>query len=70
MKYGSADHKQLLEAGYQMSVEKAETIVKERKENPQSWPYEVFEKASALLEAMKAKPAVISKRQPFKRAIR
>ena len=57
---GSAKHEQMVEVGYQMTKEKAETIIKERKANPQSWPYEMQEKAEAFLAQLKAKPEVVS----------
>ncbi len=48
-----------------MTVEKAKTIIRERKENPQLWPYEEVQKAEAFLAAYEGKPQVISKRLPF-----
>lgn len=57
--FGSPAHIRLLETGYGMSVEKAKTIVKERKENPQLWPYDLWEKAVNLLQAIDAVPVVI-----------
>ena len=70
IKTGTKAHLELLQAGYGMSVTKAKTIIAERKADPQSWPYEMFEKASAMLEAAAATPQVISTRPAFKRAIR
>lgn len=57
--YGSKGHAQLLEAAYGMTVEKAKTIIKERKENPAAWPYELFEKAEAMLANLAATPVAI-----------
>ena len=37
-----------LEAGYGMSLEKAQTIIAERPKTPGLWPYEMFEKAQAF----------------------
>lgn len=59
---------QFLQAGYpDMSVEKARTIIKERKENPASWTYEMLEKAEAFLAAYESSPVVTSTRQGWKR---
>lgn len=45
-----------LSVGYGgMTVEKAEQIIKERKEKPELWPYEELEKAQAFLAAYHAK---------------
>lgn len=57
--YGSDEHRRLLESAYGMTVEKAQTIIKERRENPQLWPYEMYERAENMLAALKAKPTVI-----------
>ena len=59
----------LLMAGYGMSIATAEQIIKERKDNPQSWPFEKYEAAMAMIEAYKATPQVISTRPGWKRAI-
>jgi hypothetical protein len=57
-----------LKGGYpDMSVEKAKTIIKERKENPAMWPYEMLERAEAFLAAYESAPQVVSKRAPWKR---
>ena len=64
--YGSKEHEALLSLGYKMDKKKAETIVKERKVNPASWPYEMLEKAEAFLEALASKPIVISTRLPWR----
>ncbi len=53
----------LLGVGYGgMTVEKAKTIIKERKEDPQLWPYSEYEKAVAFLAAYEAQARVISTR--------
>ena len=54
-----------LSAGYGMTIEKAQLIIKERKADPNLWPYEMLEKAEALLAAYEAKPQVISTRKPW-----
>jgi len=51
----------LLRAGYQdMTVKKAEAIIKERKENPQSWPYAQLERAEAFLAAYGTAATVVA----------
>jgi len=65
-KPGSKEMAAFLEAGYGMSVQKAQTIIKEREENPAAWPYEVYEKALAMLEAWKAKPEAVSTRKAWR----
>jgi len=65
---GTPEMEAFLAAGYPgMTVEKAETIIKERQQNPQLWPYEVLEQAKAFLEAYRATPKVISNREMWKR---
>ena len=69
VKLGSPEHAALLAAGYGMTIEQAETIIKERAEKPELWPYEQFEKARAMLEAFNADPkkqAPTSKRPPWR----
>lgn len=57
---GTPEMEQHLAIGYGgMTVEKAETIIKERKANPQAWPYEVYEQAQAFLAAYHASPIAI-----------
>lgn len=64
----TVEMEQFLQAGYpDMSVEKAKTIIKERKENPASWTYEMLEKAEAFLKAWESSPIVTSKRPGWKR---
>lgn len=59
---------QFLQAGYpDMTVEKAKTIIKERKENPALWPYEMLERAEAFLAAWENAPVVTSTRPGWKR---
>lgn len=62
IKTGSKEHEALLSAGYKMDKAKAQTIIKERKANSASWPYEMLEKAEAFMEALTTKPTVISTR--------
>lgn len=47
----------LLAVGYGMDRRKAETIIKERKENPALWPYEMQEKAEAFMAALTIRPS-------------
>jgi len=57
-----------LQVGYpDMSVEKAKTIIKERKETPGLWPYEMLEKAEAFLAAWEGSPIVVSTKQPMQK---
>jgi len=46
----------LLAVGYGMDRKKAEAIIKERKANPASWPYEMLEKAEAFMAALTIRP--------------
>jgi len=57
----------LLETGYNMTLQKAQTIIKERNERPELWPYEKFEAAQNFIAAYEAKPQVISERRPWRR---
>jgi hypothetical protein len=61
IEFGSEAHQRLLEAAYGMTVEKAKTIIEERKKNPQTWPYELYEKAENMLQALATKPVAIDK---------
>lgn len=57
----SKEMEALLRAGYpDMTVQKAETIIKERKANPQSWPYEQLERAEAFLAAYETPATVVA----------
>ena len=68
---GSPELSSLLQAGYpDMTEEKAEAIIKERKEKPESWPYAMFERAEAFLKALNTKPVAISKKPGWKRSRR
>ena len=65
IKPGTPEMEALLQTGYpDMSVEKAKTIIKERREHPELWPYEVMERAEAFLAAYTAKPVVVSTKVP------
>ena len=44
----------LLQAGYKMSIATAKKIIKERDENPQTWPLERYEQAQAMIAAYEA----------------
>lgn len=58
----------LLQGGYgDMTVEKANTIIAERKANPQSWPYTEFERANAFLAAYNTPSRPVAKNQGWKR---
>lgn len=58
----------LLRAGYpDMTVKKAETIIKERQANPQSWPYEQLERAEAFLAAYNTGATVVAQNPGWER---
>lgn len=57
----------LLQAGYQMTLEEAEMIIKERDEEPTRWPLAEYRKAKALLAAWNSQPRAISKKPGWKR---
>ena len=59
----------LLTAGYGMSVATAKRIIKERDENPLTWPLERYEQATAMIAAYEASPTVVSKRPGWKRSV-
>ena len=67
VKPGTVQMEALLQAGYGMTVKEAETILKERADDPVRWPLEEARKAEALLAAYKAKPQVISTRPRWQR---
>ena len=50
-----------------MTVKDAELIIKERKADPHSHPYERYKEAEAFLAAYKSKSQVISTRPGWKR---
>ena len=56
VEFGSPEHASLLAAGYGMTIEQARTIIKERAEKPELWPYEKFEQATAMIAAFEANP--------------
>ena len=57
-----------LQIGYpDMSVEKAKTIIKERRENPALWPYTMVEKAEAFLAAYSSSPIAVSPKAPMQK---
>ena len=66
VKPGSKEHETLLASGYHMTRKEAETIIKERAERPELWPYEMLVKAKAFLEALETKPTVTSTRKPWR----
>lgn len=57
----------LLSAGYGMDKAQAEKIIAERAQNPALWPYEVWKKANAFLEALGATPQVVATNEGWKR---
>jgi len=57
-----------LQIGYpDMSVEKANLIIKERRENPALWPYTMVEKAEAFLAAYSGTPIAVSTKAPMQK---
>ncbi|MEZ4591832.1 MAG: hypothetical protein R3D55_11930 [Chloroflexota bacterium] len=65
---GTPEMESLLRAGYpDMTVKKAETIIKERKANPQSWPYEQLERAEAFLAAYNTGATVVAQNPGWER---
>lgn len=63
---GSSEMEMLLSVGYPgMSRAKAETIIRERKENPALWPYSKLEEAEAYLAALHASPVAIDTEPGF-----
>ena len=67
-KPGSEQLEALLASGYGMDRQQAETIIRERAQNPALYPYEVFKKAQAFLEALNATPKVIAKNPGWNRS--
>ncbi|MFH1553486.1 MAG: hypothetical protein ABII76_01285, partial [Pseudomonadota bacterium] len=55
-----------LEVGYGMSLEKVQTILKERPEHPELWPYDVYEKALAFMQAYEGSPQPVSARPAWR----
>jgi len=69
IKAGTAEKEALLSMGYNgMTREKANTIIKERAEKPDVWPYSMLEKAKAFLAALDNEPIVVSPRPGWKRS--
>jgi len=64
---GSEALKSLIVSAYGMDFEQAETILKERPENPALWPYEEYQKAKAMMAALHTKPQVVSDKPGWKR---
>lgn len=59
-----------LALGYDgLTVEEAERIIKERKANPQSHPYEVMKKCEAFLAAYHTAPKAIDTQPGWKRKL-
>lgn len=57
---GTPEMEVFLQSGYpDMTEEKAETIIRERKENPALWPYAMLERAQNFLAALKATPRAV-----------
>ena len=67
IKPGTPEMAAYLEVGYGMSLERAKAIIKERTADPHTHPYELYEKAQAMLAAYNAKPEVIDTVPGWKR---
>ena len=52
---GSPGHKTLIEAGYGMTMETAQQIIKEWGDDHTSWPWEKYEQAQAMVQAFTAR---------------
>jgi len=67
VKYGSPEHATLLSTGYGFTVEEAKQIIAERDKDPHTWPFEMYQKAKAMLEAFNVKkPVAYNIRQPWR----
>lgn len=64
---GSEAHKAALAAGYQMTPEEAQQIIKERDANPGMWSWEDYKKAKALLKVLESPQVVTATRPGWKR---
>ncbi len=61
VEFGSKEDETLVAAGYGMTKAEAEDVVKRYEANPQSMPFDKYEKAQAMLARLKAKPIAIDK---------
>ncbi len=69
VEYGSKQHEIMISIGYDgMMLADAKTIIKERAEKPELWPWEQFKRAQAVIAANGAKPIVVSTRAGWKRS--
>lgn len=67
VKFGSPEHATLLESGYGFSIEDAKQIIAERDKDPRVWPFEVYQKAKAMLAAFNVKkPIVYNTKRPWR----
>ena len=57
--YGSREHEALIAGAYGMTKAHAEDIIKQRDVRPEMVPVEKYEKAVAMIEALKEKPIPI-----------
>lgn len=67
IEYGSPKHQGLLESAYGMKLGRAKEIIAERSKNALAFPYEFYEKAQAMIEALSSKPVPISQKPGWKR---
>ena len=67
VRHGTPEMEAFLQAGYpNMTVEKAQMIIEERKKKPELWPYEKVEEAEAFLAAYEGNDIIVSTRQPWR----
>ena len=64
---GSPEHEQQLIAAYGMSADEARKIIKERDDNPSTWPWNDYKKAQEFLKVFSTKPLVVATRKGWKR---
>lgn len=67
VKLGSKEHEALLATGYRFDKAEAQKIIKERDADPRVWPFEMYQKAKAFLEALNIKKVLPSStRKPWR----
>ena len=67
IKPGTPEMADRLSVGYDMTLDEANEIIKERKADPNSHPYKRYRDAQAFLQAYQATPQVISTTPGWKR---
>lgn len=64
---GSPEHEQQLIGAYNMNAEEARRIIKERDENPSTWPWDDYKRAQAFLEVFSTPNTVVATREGWKK---